>query len=343
LKWEIPNGIRVLLKRGVAMKTNKVILFGLGNIGQELARVLVKKKGVEIVGAVDIAKDKIGKDLGEVVGLGRQLSITVTNDADSLVDTTYADVVIHATSSRTLREIYPEIIKPVKQGINIITPCMETSDPYLYDPEIAAKIEKLTRENGVTFLGVGSTQLAARVVMVLIEACTDISKVKFTAHADVSKFSEESRQYEFGIGLTFEAYKKKVEGGHIKGHESIQREAALIAECLGWRLDEVRQRIEPIGGENGRIIGVIATFEGVKDSEVKVEYVYEFVVDPKPKYTHEVVVEGECGINAFISYTPDRGLTGTVAPLVHAIPYVVNAEPGIIKMLDLGICSLQSQ
>ena len=48
------------------MKNVKVILWGLGAMGGGIGKMLTKKKGVDIVGAIDIGA-KVGKSLYEVV------------------------------------------------------------------------------------------------------------------------------------------------------------------------------------------------------------------------------------------------------------------------------------
>jgi 4-hydroxy-tetrahydrodipicolinate reductase len=291
----------------------------------------------EIVGAVDVARDKVEKDLGDVVGLDKKLGVRVTADADALFSNTRADVVIHATTSRTLKDIYPEIIKPVEMGINVMTPCMDVSDPYLYDPEVSAKIDEITKKHRVSFLGIGSTQLAARVAITLTETCREIEKIRFTAHADVSKFPIESSREEFGIDLTLEEYHREMASGGIKGCNALKKEAQLIADRVGLELDEVKPRYEPIPGEGGRIIAVHHIFEGIKGGKIRVEYIYKFVLDPEHKYFHEIIVDGTPGINALIHYSPDRGMEGTIVPLVNSIPFVVEAPPGIVKMMDLDL------
>ncbi|HDH09697.1 MAG TPA: dihydrodipicolinate reductase, partial [Chloroflexi bacterium] len=50
-----------------------VIQYGLGPIGSELARLVVRRKGLELVGGLDIDPAKVGKDVGQVIGLGRPL------------------------------------------------------------------------------------------------------------------------------------------------------------------------------------------------------------------------------------------------------------------------------
>jgi len=314
----------------------KIIQMGLGGIGQGVVRMLAEKGWAEVVGAGDVDSQKIGKDLGNVVGLDRQLGVKVTDDAESLFTRTSAEILIHATSSRTLPDIYPEIIKPIEKGINIITPCMDVSDPYLYDPEVSAKIDELTKANNVTFLGIGSTQLAARVAVVLAETCREIRKLRFLAHADVSKFPMESYRDELGISLDIDDYHKALESGNIKGCNALKYEAALIAASLGIHLDEIRPRYVPRADDGGNVIETRHIFEGIKDDEIRVEYIYKFILDPEHQYYHEIIVDGIPSINARVDYSPDRGLEGTVVPLVNCIPYVINAKPGILKMMDLG-------
>ncbi len=59
----------------------RVLQFGLGPIGQACVRTLVEKAGVELTGAVDIDPAKVGKDVGDVVGLKTKLGIAVRSDA----------------------------------------------------------------------------------------------------------------------------------------------------------------------------------------------------------------------------------------------------------------------
>ena len=48
----------------------RVIEYGLGPIGSDVARHVVERVGLELVGGVDIDPAKVGKDVGEVIGLG---------------------------------------------------------------------------------------------------------------------------------------------------------------------------------------------------------------------------------------------------------------------------------
>lgn len=52
-------------------KKYKVIVWGLGNVGRYAVKMILQKKSLELVGAVDIDPLKVGKDVGELFGFGQ--------------------------------------------------------------------------------------------------------------------------------------------------------------------------------------------------------------------------------------------------------------------------------
>jgi len=315
------------------MEKIKVIQFGLGPVGKGVTKALAEKKGAEIVGALEIAKDKVGKDLGEVAGIGRQLGVIVTDDADSLFSETYADVVIHTTTYSTLHELYREITKPVEQGMNIITSSVEGSRPFFADPEVAAELDKLLRKHGVTYLGTGDSTAHDRLIMALLEQCTEVHKIEFATHGGLEGGSQAFQQ-SLGIGLTPSEYQRHIEEGSIVRLPTPKQELAMISDRLGWQLDEIRERIEPFLGEDGRATGTTMIYEGIKDGEVKIKRKIEIL--PNAKRFHQIIIEGAPSFDV-VYHVLRRGTSTTVGCLVNAIPYVINAPPGIIRALDLPL------
>ena len=64
------------------VKPISVAQYGIGPIGAEIARLLLTKPWIRLVAAVDIDPDKIGKDVGEVIGLGREVGVKVTAEVE---------------------------------------------------------------------------------------------------------------------------------------------------------------------------------------------------------------------------------------------------------------------
>ena len=96
-------------------KRIKVLQFGIGVIGRGVTKVLAKKHGIKIVGAIDVTN--VGKDLGEVAGIGRKLGVKILNDLNKVAKKEKPQVAIHTTSS-SLKKVYPELEKLIKAKVN---------------------------------------------------------------------------------------------------------------------------------------------------------------------------------------------------------------------------------
>jgi hypothetical protein len=64
----------------------RVIHYGLGPIGVGVAKLVAARKDMQIVGAIDIDPNKVGKDFGTLLGEGRTLGVTISSDAKSVLD-----------------------------------------------------------------------------------------------------------------------------------------------------------------------------------------------------------------------------------------------------------------
>lgn len=96
----------------------------------------------------------VGKDLGEVLGLDKNLGVSVTDNAKDLFARTEADVVLHTTGSR-IRKIFPELQEIIKAELNIISSSEELLFPLKENAGLARKVDKLAKKYGVTVLGTG--------------------------------------------------------------------------------------------------------------------------------------------------------------------------------------------
>ncbi len=61
------------------MRDLRAVVYGVGAMGSILTRLLLDK-GVKIVGAVGRSPEKVGRDLGDVAGLGRKIGVAVDSD-----------------------------------------------------------------------------------------------------------------------------------------------------------------------------------------------------------------------------------------------------------------------
>jgi hypothetical protein len=326
-----------------------VILFGIGALGGRIAKFALNKKGLEVVGAVDIAEDKVGKDLGEVLGLSKTLGVTITDDIDALFSKVKADIVIHSTTSY-LSDVYPQIAKCLKSGINVVSTCEELSYPYYKHPELAHEIDELAKKNGVTVLGTGINPgyLMDTLPITLTGPCQEVKTIKVTRMMNSSK-RRIPYQKKIGTGLTPEEFKEKIKEKKITGHVGLVESIAMIADALGWRLEEILElRPEPVIAEEkiatpyttvkpGQVAGLKSVAYGVKDGRKVIAL--EFVSHAGVKEEYDAItIEGVPNIYERIDGGV-HGDIGTVAAIINSIPKVVNADPGLVTMKDLPIPS----
>jgi len=55
----------------------RVIQYGVGPIGAGIVRLMLQKPDLQIVGAIDLDPQKVGKDLGRIVGAERDLGVII--------------------------------------------------------------------------------------------------------------------------------------------------------------------------------------------------------------------------------------------------------------------------
>ena len=101
-------------------KKIRVAQFGIGVIGRGVTRALVKKEGMEIVGAIDISN--VGRDLGDIAGVGKKLGVTISPEVNKVLRKGNAQVAIHTTSS-SLEKVFPELERLVKAKVNVVSSC----------------------------------------------------------------------------------------------------------------------------------------------------------------------------------------------------------------------------
>ena len=107
----------------------RVMHVGLGPIGAAIVRQVAARKGFQIVAAVDIDPNKVGKDLGQVVDLDRRLRVKVSPDLGKTIKTTKPDVALLCTSS-SLKRVLPQFEEVLKYKVPIVSTTEELAYPW---------------------------------------------------------------------------------------------------------------------------------------------------------------------------------------------------------------------
>ena len=130
-----------------------VVLMGLGAIGRAVARAALTKPELEIVAAVDLTPERIGKKLADVLGVPAP-DLIVGSDAAAALKLAAGGVMLHATSSR-LDEVEGELAQALSAGLCVASTCEELAYPWLRHPEIAERLDRIAQKRKVALLGTG--------------------------------------------------------------------------------------------------------------------------------------------------------------------------------------------
>jgi hypothetical protein len=331
------------------MEKIKVVSYGMGAVGGFIAKFLLEKEGVEIVGAVDVAKDKVGKDLGEVLGLKQKVGIKISENIESVLQETKADIAIHATSS-FLKDTYPQIASILKHGVNVISTCEELSYPYASEPKLAEELDALAKKHNATVLGTGINPgfLMDTLVIALTSACEKIEKIEVTRIMNAGT-RRLPFQKKIGAGLTVEEFQQKINKKQITGHVGLEQSISMIANALAWKLDKiVVQSVEPVVAKKtvesknikvnaGKVAGLKQKAKGIMKSREVINLYFQAYIGAE-KECDSITIKGVPDINQKIQPCV-HGDIGTVAVIVNAIPRVINAPAGLYTMKDMPVPS----
>jgi len=330
----------------IIMEPVKVVSYGVGVIGRRLIDHLLSKEGVEIVGAIDINPNIVGKDLGEVMGRDK-LGVVISSDGDKVLSETKPDIVCHTTMSY-MRQTFSQFSQILEHGVNCISSCEELAYPYATDEGVdyANKLDKIAKDNGATLLGTGINPgfLMDTLPVTLTGVCTRVDDITITRQMDAAT-RRIPFQKKIGAGLTVDEFRKKIDDHEITGHVGLEQSILFIADALGWDLDEIKvEDVQPVVLDHDAQSDAIKVPKGYNAGTMQKAY---GIAKGKPLITMDfkayigapeefdsVKINGEPPINE--KTTPCvHGDYGTIAMLANNIPAVINSEPGLKTMKDL--------
>src|SRR2546425_8775536 len=127
---------------------------GLGPIGAAIVKQIAARPGFKIVGGIDIDSAKVGRDLGDVVGLSKRIGVKVSDDAAKALKSTKPDVVVLCTSS-SIKKVMPQIEMVLKSKVPIVSTTEELSYPGYTHIRQARQIHGWAKKAKVAVFGTG--------------------------------------------------------------------------------------------------------------------------------------------------------------------------------------------
>lgn len=330
----------------------KVVVWGLGSMGSGIAKMILSKKGFQIVGAIDMDPKKTGKKLYEVLDVepNEDNSCIVTKNADEAVKKGAAEVCVIATASYT-KVVFPMIKKAAEAGMDVVTTAEEMSYPRAMDTELSDEMDKIARKNHVSILGTGVNPgfIMDLVVIMLTGVCDKVDNIKVKRINDLGCFGKAVMD-EQGIGLKPQEFKDGVKNKTIAGHIGFLQSFGMFEEAFNVKFNNVRQEKEPIVTNVPRSTDIVSVKPGDVAGCRQLGYANlgdkVFVTMEHPQQIKPELENVNTGDYIKISGVPNLDLQikpeipggiATIAICVNMIPLVMNSEPGLKTMLDLPV------
>jgi 4-hydroxy-tetrahydrodipicolinate reductase len=328
--------------------TIRVLHVGLGPVGATIARQIAARNGFQLVGGIDIDPAKADRDLGEVIGLGRQIRIKVSLEPAKAIKSTRPHVVVLATGS-TLKSVAPQIEQILKARVPIVSTTEELAYPTDRNRRLWKRLDDAARRAKVAVLGTGINPGFVMDVLplVLTTPCERVDAIVVNRVMD-ARVRRLPFQQKIGAGLTPEQFKAQVADGSVR-HVGFEQSIRMIADSVGWRLDRITEDITPkiadatvssefLAVDPGYVSGVVQDAVGYSKGKAVVRLHLEAYLGA-PESSDSILIEG----SPRLSVTVPGGIhgdTGTAAVIVNSIPRLLTAKPGLRTMRDLQTPSI---
>ena len=334
----------------------RVVQYGTGKMAVYTMRYVIEKGG-EIVGALDINPNVIGKDIGDIIG-GEKRGVTVSDakDAESLLKELKPDIVIVTTMS-LLKDIEDAFLLCARLGINAISTCEEAFFPFNSNPTLTNEIDRLAKENGCTITRSGYQDVYWGELISSIAGSTQkITKIKGSSSYNVEDYGIALARAH-GAGLTLEEFDEQVASADRVPEEERQKviNAGEYAPSYMWNVngwlcsklgltpisqtqecvpqtykEDIESSTLGMTVKAGMATGMSAVVTTKTKEGITLETQCIGKVYSKEDYDkNEWTIEGEPNTTIVVSRPNTVELT--CATVVNRIPDVINGKPGYVS------------
>lgn len=187
----------------------KVVQYGAGKMSVYTMRY-VYEKGGEIVGAIDLNPNVIGKDIGEIMGTeNKGVKVVSIEEAENMMKQTKPDIAIVTTMS-LISEVEDALMLCAKLGINAITTCEEAFYPMNSNPVVTKRLDEMAKQTGCTITGSGYQDIYwGQLISSIAGSTQTIKKIKGSSSYNVEDYGIALAKAH-GAGLTLDEFDKQV-------------------------------------------------------------------------------------------------------------------------------------
>ncbi len=346
------------IESGKPKRTYRVVQWATGRQGKKAIRGIVDHPDLELVGLYVHSPDKEGRDAGELAGIGT-VGVLATRNIENIL-ALKPDCVLYMREGFDVEEI----ARLLRSGINIVTTRSEFFYGSWMDPAIYEQIEQACQEGGSSIHATGSSPGFSTTTMplTLVYPMQRVDEITIDEYADIPASTPPdmvTKVMGFGTPVDSTEMDPRLLEYTVIGYK---QSMAALADAIGLPLDgfEVRGDIaraaEPRTLSNGAVIekGTMAaqriTVSGMRNGKpfliFRTHWACTQRLEPDWHIEGEgwlFTTKGDAPMQVRVTYgRTDEGysehLAGyTATPAVNAVPYLVEAAPGIRTIFDMPL------
>lgn len=339
----------------------RVVQYGTGKMSVFTMRYVFEKGG-EIVGAIDVNPNLVGKDIGEIMGTDKKgVVVSDIKNARDLLKELKPDICIVTTMS-LISDVEDALMLCAELGINAITTCEEAFFPGNSNPVLTHRLDEMAKKNNCTITGSGYQDIFwGQLISSIAGATHKITKIKGSSSYNVEDYGIALAKAH-GAGLSLEEFDKEVAANDRMTDEErlkiiqsgdfapsyMWNVNGWLAEKLGLTVISQSQKCVPqtygkdlfsstlnINIKAGDATGMSAvvtteTKEGITIESECIGKVYAEDEYDKNEWT----VYGEPDTSIVVSRPSTVELT--CASIVNRIPDVINSKAGYVPTEQMG-------
>lgn len=345
----------------------RFVQFGCGKMGRNTAQYAMAK-GAKLLAAFDMNPAIIGKDFGEVAGIGPVgAKVYAADEADRIFKEQKPDICIITTQS-LMKDVKDIMMTCAANGVNAISTCEEAIYPWNSSPAITEEIDKLAKANNCTITGSGANETQYGGMFAVYGGNVQkADKIIANAQYNVDDYGIALAKGH-GVGLTAEEFEKEIAAADNISDEE-RKELIEKGEFLpsyvwntnGWLVDylgltvkSMSQKCQPkfadvdIKSETlGEVIpagkaigmGAVCTTETEEGVTIETECI-GIVYGQGEKDTNTCIVEGTPNINMVINEPATVEMT--CATLINRIPDVIDAPAGFVTTSKMPVVKFRA-
>ncbi len=341
------------MRKAETQRRYRVVQWATGNIGSRSLRVVIEHPHMDLVGLYVHSTDKVGRDAGELCGLG-PVGIRATNSVDAIV-ALKADCVIYMQQGFNA----DDVCRLLAAGSNVVTTRDEVQYAKAMDPTLRTRIEEACREGGTSIHATGSSPgfINEVVPFVLLSLQRRLDAITIDEFADLS--SRDSPELLFNI-MGFGAKSSGFDDHRLNYlKHAVGPSLRLVADAIGMPLDGLQAKGEvglarqdtPIAAgvvKKGTVAATRIVVTGMRSERPFLCQRFNWYCGTDIDQSWElresgwrILVEGDMPLDVSFRFpvAPERyaettpGLTAHRA--VNAVPFVCEAPPGLRSTIDL--------